>query len=129
MPRCLWLERHADSRVSRFPEQVAIAIYTATQLSLLVLISVANAPSLRELGIACQALSFTAGLVMLLVSFLEHTRSRRTSSLLSFYVFITLLFDVVRARTLWLSVQSQLEDVFCSRFHRLNLPEDASPPS
>ena len=50
------------------------------------------------------------------MSLFEHARSRRTSSLLNFYVFITLLFDIVRARTLWLSVQSQLEGVFARVF-------------
>jgi hypothetical protein len=53
---------------------------------------------------------------MILVSFLEHARSRRPSSLLNFYVFITLLFDIVRARTLWLSGQNQLDGVFARVF-------------
>ncbi|KAJ3492561.1 hypothetical protein NLG97_g5309 [Lecanicillium saksenae] len=94
----------------------AIAIYTATQLALLVLAIVADVGPSQELFIASQALSFTAGLVMILVSFLEHARSRRTSALLNFYVFLTLLFDIVRARTLWLSAQNHLEDVFARVF-------------
>lgn len=53
---------------------------------------------------------------MILVSFLEHGRSRRTSSLLNLYVLFTLLFDIVQARTLWLSVRNQLEGVFARVF-------------
>lgn len=96
--------------------QLTIAVYTATQLSLLILVSAVDAATVRSLSIASTGLGFTAGLFMIAVSFLEHGRSRRTSSLLNLYLLLTLIFDIVQARTLWLAIHKPLEGVFARVF-------------
>lgn len=47
-------------------------------------------------------LVFVNGLLLLFLSHAEHTRSVRPSTLITVYLFLTLLFDCVIARTLWL---------------------------
>lgn len=49
-----------------------------------------------------QAISFGATGLFCLLSYYEHTRAVRPSFLLNVYMFLTLLFDVARCRTLWL---------------------------
>jgi ATP-binding cassette subfamily C (CFTR/MRP) protein 1 len=49
-----------------------------------------------------QAISFGATALFCLLSYYEHTRSVRPSFLLNVYLFLTLLFDIARCRTLWL---------------------------
>lgn len=85
-------------------------------MSLLVLVSAVDAAAVRNFSIASTGLASTAGLFMIVVSFLEHGRSRRTSSLLNLYLLLTLLFDIVQARTLWLSIHNQLEGIFARIF-------------
>lgn len=51
---------------------------------------------------AAAVLVFVAGLLLIFVSHAEHIRSVRPSSLISAYLFFTLLFDCVVSRTLWL---------------------------
>ena len=46
--------------------------------------------------------TFIGSLVLGLLSYVEHQRSVRPSSLLNVYLFFTLLFDAARSRTLWL---------------------------
>ncbi len=47
-------------------------------------------------------LTLVGSLVFGLLSYAEHVRSVQPSLLLNAYLFFTLLFDIVRARTLWL---------------------------
>jgi hypothetical protein len=55
-----------------------------------------------EAAIAAAVLSFVESLFFLLLSYFEHTRSWRPSILLNSYLFLSLLFDAVRSRTLLL---------------------------
>lgn len=55
-----------------------------------------------ELQTAAAVLVFVNGLLLMFVSHAEHTRSVRPSTLINAYLFFTLLFDCVVARTLWL---------------------------
>lgn len=48
---------------------------------------------------------------MLVLSDLEHARSARPSILLNSYLFLTILFDVVQIRTLWLASATHDEDI------------------
>ncbi len=96
--------------------QVAIAIYVACQLSLLLLVATVDAAALRGFSVAALALIFVAGVFMVAVSFLEHARCLRTSALLNLYLLLTLLFDVVQARTLWLAIYSRPQAVFARLF-------------
>ncbi|KFY76365.1 hypothetical protein V499_03976 [Pseudogymnoascus sp. VKM F-103] len=95
---------------------LTIIIYAASQLSLLVLLSIVDAAAVRSFSIAGIALAFTASLLMIAVSFLEHARSHRTSALLNIYLLFTLLFDIVQARTLWLVINSRSQAIFTYLF-------------
>lgn len=53
---------------------------------------------------------------MIVVSHLEHTRCRKPSFLLNVYIILTLLFDVVQTRTLWLAVSSTNRATFARLF-------------
>ncbi|KAJ5543476.1 Cyclic peptide transporter [Penicillium sp. DV-2018c] len=55
-------------------------------------------------GIAVVAVTF---LFFLYASHLEHSRSLRPSTILGLYLGLSLVFDVIRGRTLWLSSSSQ----------------------
>ena len=81
--------------------QSLYAIYGALQLSLLVLW--AGTSSIRTTAsVPTAVLTFAASLVLPLLSYAEHDRSVRPSTLLNVYLFTTLLFDAAHARTLWL---------------------------
>ena len=54
---------------------------------------------------AANVLAMVVTLPMLLLSHLEHCNALRPSSILCIYVFFTLLLDIPRARTLWMSHQ------------------------
>jgi len=49
---------------------------------------------------------------MLVLSFLEHSRSPRPSTLLSGYLFVTILFDIAQVRTFWLASTNSKELAF-----------------
>ena len=53
-------------------------------------------------SIAAAVLSFVNALVFIGLSSLEHTRSLRSSTLLNYYLLLSLLFDAVQLRTCWL---------------------------
>lgn len=64
---------------------------------------VASKPSIDDnVSIAAAAVSFIAGVVLVLLSHLEHVKSVRPSFLVSVYLFLSLLFDCARVRTEWL---------------------------
>lgn len=61
-------------------------------------------------------LAFVAGLMMMIVSSREHATSQRPSFLLNVYLLITLLFDIVQARTFWLMASTEHHVIFASIF-------------
>lgn len=61
---------------------------------------------LRDLNIAAEALKFISAIAILVLSYLEHSRSPRPSVLLNAYLLLTLIFDVARVRTLWLAPET-----------------------
>ena len=71
------------------------------QLALLALWASPSATSTKA-SLPTAAFSFVASIVLPIVSYLEHERTIRPSSLLNVYLFSTLLPDITRARTLWL---------------------------
>ncbi|KAH8896245.1 ABC transporter [Thozetella sp. PMI_491] len=99
----------------QFAKLLAITIYVSCQLSLLVLVARVDAAFLPGFSVAAVTLTFAAGLFMFALSFLEHARSLRTSALLNIYLLLTLLFDIVQARTLWLAT-SQHHATFARLF-------------
>jgi hypothetical protein len=73
----------------------------ALQLSSLILWTTPTAGRTR-ISVATAALSLVSTLGLYLLSHAEHYRAVRPSSLLTTYLFATLLFDSARTRTLWL---------------------------
>jgi ATP-binding cassette subfamily C (CFTR/MRP) protein 1 len=62
------------------------------------------------------AVTFVSALCIIPVSIFEHKRSPRPSILLNIYLFLTLLFDVVQTRTLWLASVNFNDNIFSRLF-------------
>jgi len=75
-------------------------LYAVLQIVLLAVLATQNVPKTR-LSIPSIALNLFAALMFCQSSYLEHTRSVRPSTILTLCLFFSLLFDVARARTLW----------------------------
>jgi len=71
------------------------------QISLLVLWCLDTAER-SPATIAAAALSLLNSVVFCVLSYAEHGRNLRPSAVLGTYLFFSLLFDIVRVRTLWL---------------------------
>lgn len=66
--------------------------------------------------IASSVLQLVSALFMITVSVVDHSRSPRPSMLLNSYLFLTLLLDIARARTLFLSSDHGSEIIYSSVF-------------
>lgn len=55
-----------------------------------------------RLGIVSSALGLVSALVIVALSYLEHERSVRPSTVLCVYLLLSILFDIAQCRTLWL---------------------------
>lgn len=78
-------------------------MYSTFQLCLLILASHQDNTPLHNWSVAATATTFVAGLFILALSSQEHAKSQRTSSIINLYLLLSLLFDAVQTRTLWLS--------------------------
>ncbi|KAL6364357.1 hypothetical protein LRP88_01755 [Fusarium phalaenopsidis] len=78
-----------------------IAVYTIFQLIVLLCWVLGPLPAPKS-QIAAAVLVFVNGFSLAFLSYAEHTRSVRPSTLINVYLFLTLLFDCAIARTLWL---------------------------
>ena len=83
-----------------------LGVFAAIHLVLLIL-NLFNSTLRTKVTIAASALSFIASLSLCLLSHFEHARSIRPSPLINGYILLTLLFDVVRCRTLYLDGASK----------------------
>ncbi|KAF2673292.1 ABC transporter [Microthyrium microscopicum] len=76
-----------------------ISIYTAIQLALLILTS--QAPIFaHNSAVVSAAFAFVSGFFIAILSYFEHSKSLRTSLLLSSYLLLTILFEAAQSRTL-----------------------------
>jgi hypothetical protein len=82
-----------------------IFAFGALQVAHLVLLSLDGD---QRTSTALAAVALTTGCVLVIgfLSWAEHARSVRPSSLLNAYLFFTIIFDAVRARTLWVVTPS-----------------------
>lgn len=85
----------------------------ALSLVLLVQAAVQRAPPSHSLFVASTTTAFVSSLCLFLLSLIEQQYSRRPSSTLCSFLLLTLLFDIVQVRTLWLSVVQPAEASFC----------------
>jgi ATP-binding cassette, subfamily C (CFTR/MRP), member 1 len=82
-------------------DQALIAIFAAFQAAILVLYA-ANSSVRTPSTVAAAALVVADAIGLLILSHAEHFRSLRPSNIINSYLFITLLFDIARTRTLWI---------------------------
>lgn len=80
--------------------QGVATVFCALQLALLVWVCVGRDRRTR-VSVPVAALDFVAALELVLLIFLEHTRSRRSSLLAGIYLSLTLLLRAACARTSW----------------------------
>ncbi|KAK4224267.1 canalicular multispecific organic anion transporter 1 [Podospora fimiseda] len=92
-----------------------ICIYGLIQLSLLVLSST-KSRKFASFFISSDAVGFASAISMILLSYLEHSRSPRPSLFLNGYFFITILLDIAQSRTLWLASTKPAEFAFTKLF-------------
>ncbi|KAM5360718.1 hypothetical protein ACJA88_014729 [Fusarium oxysporum] len=59
-------------------------------------------------SLAAASLAFIAALLLIPLSWIEHSRAPRPSTAIAAYISVTLLFDVARTRTAWLLIPSGL---------------------
>ncbi|KAL0929815.1 ABC transporter [Colletotrichum truncatum] len=109
--------RLVEASVLQLIKTGSLTVLAALQLCLLVLVCATKAvAAASELSIAALCLVLVAHLLMLLVSHLEHARCRRPSFILNIYLFLTVLFDMVQTRTLWLAATTTHEITFTRVF-------------
>lgn len=75
--------------------------------SLLASWSLYHGPMASRLGIVSSALRSTTGLVIAALSYLEHERAVRPSTVLCVYLLLSIIFDATQCRTLWLLYAQQ----------------------
>lgn len=90
-------------------------VYAALQLGLLVF-SVTKSRRLESFFISSAAVTFASSLCMVPLSAFEHSRSLRPSIIFNSYLFLTILFDIVVTRTLWLASRDLDELTFTRLF-------------
>ncbi|KAM0326975.1 hypothetical protein ACHAQA_006096 [Verticillium albo-atrum] len=86
--------------------QTIITILATLQFALLNIQTAGGDLSLDSFAIASTVLSLVVALSMLALSFYEHSRVPRPSTLLILYVLLQMLCDVAQVRTSWLMVSS-----------------------
>ncbi|KAH6623990.1 ABC transporter [Chaetomium sp. MPI-SDFR-AT-0129] len=82
----------------------------ALQLAALILWATPSAAR-TQTTLTAAALALVATLGLALLSYAEHTRTVRPSSILNTFLFATFLFDIVHVRTLWLRAATHVEDI------------------
>ncbi|KND91880.1 Multidrug resistance-associated protein 1 [Tolypocladium ophioglossoides CBS 100239] len=106
LPRLIQLGN--DSRKASYSHRfrlkfAAYSAYIALQLSLLIGWSQnLRQPAVNRVAVATAALGFADALALCLLSYLEHSRSVRPSTIICAYLVFSTLFDAVQCRTLWL---------------------------
>lgn len=90
--------------------QISFAAFGALQLALLVLWVRPSAIKTRT-TVPTTTVSVIGSLLFCLLSYTEHLHSVQPSLLLNVYLFVTLLFDIARARTLWLRQYNHYNEV------------------
>lgn len=96
--------------LSRSDAQSAWTVLAVLQLAALILWATPSATRTRT-TLAAAALTLVSTIGFCLLSYAEHTRAVRPSSILNSYLLVTLLFDIAHARTLWLRAADHLNQV------------------
>ncbi|KAM0274379.1 hypothetical protein ACHAQH_007916 [Verticillium albo-atrum] len=119
IPRTIWLSqqpRIVSGVAFQFAKLTAITILATLQFALLNLQTAGAVSSLDGFAIASTALNLVAALSMLTLSFYEHSRVPRPSTLLILYILLQMLCDVVQVRTSWLMAGSVTSNMIARLF-------------
>ncbi|KAF5267203.1 hypothetical protein FOXYS1_1935 [Fusarium oxysporum] len=98
--------RIVDGKIQQFTKLSVIAVTAALQLVLLILSATSNDESEDAFAVAASALGFVEWLVILALSFAEHSRAPRPSSILTMYLLLQILLGAARSRSYWLMASS-----------------------
>ncbi|RBR23238.1 uncharacterized protein FIESC28_03980 [Fusarium coffeatum] len=104
-------ERIVNGIVLQSVKTAFLLVFAATQLGVLVLIATGTAGIVHDLSLAGSSLAFIASLFACALSWKEHSCARRPSTLLNIYILLTLLFDIVQARTAWLLISTSHQTI------------------
>ncbi|OHX00813.1 ABC multidrug transporter [Colletotrichum incanum] len=110
--------RAVTSNALRLTKQAAIGILAVLQLALVTLWAThRDAGRLRTVSIAASCASFAATVMFGGLSYIEHTKSLKPSSILNIYILVSLVLDGAILRTVWLSHLSvAISAVFSASF-------------
>ncbi|KAE9375968.1 ABC transporter-like protein [Stipitochalara longipes BDJ] len=98
----LWREdRKTKGHYLRYTKLVVSVLLFSLQVALLALWAEAKGPTVRT-AVPAAVLLVLDTLVIVILSFLEHSRSTRTSDYLVVYLLCSILCDATQLRTLWL---------------------------
>ncbi|KAK6085810.1 ABC multidrug transporter [Seiridium cupressi] len=88
----------------RYTKLAVISLWSISQLVSLILWAVrSGSGTLKSTALAASCLSFLASLAACALSYIEHTKSIRPSTLFTTYLFISLVLDAATLRSIWLS--------------------------
>ncbi|KAL2075027.1 hypothetical protein VTL71DRAFT_8807 [Oculimacula yallundae] len=93
-----------------------VAAISLGAINLTLLVISARSRFVDNVFVSSIVLSLVSTFCIAALSGLEHTRSPRPSILIQTFLLLIILFDVVRARTFWLSAIGSEEFVFCRLF-------------
>ncbi|KAH7271040.1 P-loop containing nucleoside triphosphate hydrolase protein [Fusarium solani] len=88
-----------------------LIVYSIAQLATLILVATGTRGIVHDLSLAGSCLTFVASLFAVALSYIEHSSARRPSTLLAIYILLTLLFDIVQARTAWLIITNSHQTI------------------
>ncbi|GKZ18301.1 hypothetical protein AbraIFM66951_000859 [Aspergillus brasiliensis] len=109
----LWQRRTAivSQSWAYWAKLVSAQVFGAFQLSLLVLWLLPHTPR-TQTSLAAAVLTFVTSIGLLFLSHLEHLYSAQPSSLLNLFLSWTIIFDAVRARSMWLASYTVLAALY-----------------
>ncbi|WKT38237.1 AAA ATPase domain [Fusarium oxysporum f. sp. vasinfectum] len=94
--------------------KLALAIGLAVLQLVLIILGRNSSQFASGRSLAAASLAFIASLLLVPLSWIEHSRAPRPSTTIAAYLSVTLLFDVARTRTAWLLTSSDLETDYVS---------------
>ncbi|GKT92939.1 LOW QUALITY PROTEIN: ABC multidrug transporter [Colletotrichum tofieldiae] len=112
------LPRAVTGNALRLAKQAAIGILAVLQLALVALWAThRDAGRLRTVSIAASCASFAATVMFGGLSYIEHAKSLKPSSILNIYILVSLVLDGAILRTVWLShLSAAISAVFSASF-------------
>ncbi|KAI8158372.1 ABC transporter atnG [Colletotrichum sp. SAR 10_86] len=112
------LPRAVSGNVLRLCKIAAIGVLAVLQLILIALWATHRDEGLlRTVSIAASCVSFVASLVFGGLSYIEHSKSLKPSSILNTYILVSLVLDGAILRTIWLShLSAAISAVFTASF-------------